>query len=63
MLHVCRMTQVAWAISDAELDGCSHFFKFDLRKGQCEVKLGQIRPKFQTQNFVSKVYLSCPFIL
>ena len=28
-------------------------FKFGLRKGQCQVKLGQIRSNFQIQNFLT----------
>ena len=35
------------------------FFKFDPRKGQIEVKLGQIRPNFKIEYFVPKTCLSC----
>ena len=34
-------------------------FKFDPRKGQLQVKLGQIRSNFKIQNFLTKVYLFC----
>ena len=34
-------------------------FKFDPRKGQLQVKLGQIRSNFKIQNFLTKIYLSC----
>ena len=41
MLHRSRVTHVLCAIWDVEFDGDIHF-KFDLRKRQCQVKLGQI---------------------
>ena len=34
-------------------------FKFDPRKGQLQVKLGQIRSNFKIRNFLTKIYLSC----
>ena len=34
-------------------------FKFDLKKGQLQVKLGQIRSNFKIQNFLTKLWLSC----
>ena len=34
-------------------------FKFDPRKGQLQVKLGQIRSNFKIQNFLTKICLSC----
>ena len=34
-------------------------FKFDPRKGQLEVKLGQIRSNSKIQNFLTKICLSC----
>ena len=38
------------------------FLKFDLRKGQSQFKLGQIRSKFQDQNFHSETCLSYPVL-
>ena len=35
------------------------FFKFDLRKGQMQVKLGQIRSNFKIQKILIKTYLIC----
>ena len=35
-------------------------FEFGQRKGQFQVKLGQIRPNLKIQNFLSKTFLSCP---
>ena len=34
-------------------------FKSDLRIGQFQVKLGQIRLNFKIQNFVTNIFLSC----
>ena len=34
-------------------------FKFETRKGQRQVKLGQIRSNFKVQHFLTKLYLSC----
>ena len=34
-------------------------FKFDPRKGQLQVKLGQIKSNFKIQNFLTKTCLSC----
>ena len=34
-------------------------FKFDQRKGQLQVKLGQIRSNFKLQNFITKICPSC----
>ena len=48
MVFEYRATHVLWVISEAEFDGdIRFFFKFCLRKGQCQVKLGQIF-KFET---------------
>ena len=33
--------------------------KFDPRKGEFQVKLGEIRSDFKTQNFLTKTCLSC----
>ena len=35
-------------------------FRFDPRKGQYNVKIGQIRSNFQSQNFLPITCLSCP---
>ena len=37
-------------------------FRFDPRKGQYKVKLGQKRSNFQNQNFHLKTCLSCPVL-
>ena len=34
-------------------------FKFDPRKGQLQVKLGQIRSNFKIQSFLTKTWLIC----
>ena len=34
-------------------------FKFGLRKGQCQVKIGQNRSNFQMHYFITKTCLSC----
>ena len=34
-------------------------FKFDQRKSQLQVKLGQIRSNFKIKNFLTKIYLYC----
>ena len=34
-------------------------FKFEPRKGQLQVKLGQIRSNFKIQHFTTKICLSC----
>ena len=36
--------------------------KFDPRKGQCQVRLGQIKSNFQVLNFTKKTCLSCPVL-
>ena len=51
MLHDCRATHVLWIIGDAEHD-VAFIFRFDPRKGQCKVKLGQIRSNFPNQDFL-----------
>ena len=58
MLLECRATHVLTVIWDADFDGDIHF-KFGLRKGQCQVKLGQNRPIFEIQNFHAETCLSC----
>ena len=58
MLFKCRATHVLWVIWDAEFDGDTHF-KFDPRKVQLQVKLGQIWSNFKFQNFITKACLSC----
>ena len=37
-------------------------FKFNLRIGQCQVKLGEIKANFKNQNFLTEVCLSCPVL-
>ena len=37
-------------------------FEFDPRKGQIQVKLGQIRSNFKIQNYLTKVCLLCSFV-
>ena len=54
MLHGNYATHVLWVICDAEFDGDVHSFKFDLKKGHFQVKLGQIKSNFQTQSFLTK---------
>ena len=61
MLHECRVTHVLWVIRDVEFDGGIHFFKFGLRKCQCQVTLGQIRSDFKIQNFLTKSCLAYLF--
>ena len=45
ILHECHVTHVLWVIWDAEFDS-GFIFKCELRKGQCQIKLGQIRSFF-----------------
>ena len=53
MLHECRATHVLWVIWDAEVDGnVTLIAKFDPRKVQFQVTLGQIS-KFKI--FVQKM--------
>ena len=56
MLFKRRATYVLWVILDAEFDGDTHF-KFDQRKGQLLVKLGQIRSNLKIQNFLTLICL------
>ena len=58
MLFKCRVTHVLWVIWDAEFAGDIPF-KFDPKKGQLQVKQGQIMSNVKIQNFPTKVYLSC----
>ena len=59
MLHENRATHAV--ILDAEFDGDIHL-KITLTKGQCQVKVGQIRSHFQILNFLTGVYLSYPVL-
>ena len=61
MLHECHVTHVLWVIWDTEFDDNIHS-KFDPRKGQYQVKLGQIRWNIQIQNFLTETSLSCPVL-
>ena len=58
MLLKCCATHVLPVIWDAEFDGDTHF-KFDARKGQLQLKLGQIRSDFKIQNVRTKICLPC----
>ena len=65
MLLTCRTTHVLWVILDAEFN-VTFICKFDPRKGQLWVKLGQIRSNFEIKIFLTKhaypaqIYLSVP---
>ena len=57
MLLKCRATHVLWVMFYGTI--VTFIFKFDPRKGQLQVKLGQIRSNFKIQNFLFKICLSC----
>ena len=61
MQHECCVTHVLWVIW-AQNSLVASISKFDPRKRQCNVKLGQTRPNFETQNLLTKTCLFCPVV-
>ena len=61
MLHECCATHVLWVLG-AQNSMVTSIFEFGLRKGQCQVKLGQIRSNFQIQNRLTKTCLYYPVL-
>ena len=60
MLFRYLATHVLWVIWDAEFDGGIHFY-ISPRKGQVQVKPGQIRSNSQIQNFLTKTHVFCVY--
>ena len=58
MSFKCRATHVLWVIWDEQFM-VTLIFKFDPRKCQVQVKLGQIRSNFKIKHFITHICLSC----
>ena len=59
MLHECRATYILWQIGTQKTT-VTFISKFDPRKDQFRVKLGQIKSNFKIHKFLIKTCLSYP---
>ena len=58
MLFNCRVAHVLWSFG-TQNSMVTFNFKFDPRKGQLQVTIGQIWSNFKIRNFITKACLSC----